>query len=461
MSVTWSIRRRLLSRLIGGIVLACAVATLGLYVSARHEVDELFDRELKQVALSLRTQQDLDVTQSELDPDTEDEDAIVVIARDRNGRHIFGPAADVPALVDPTPGYADAIWSGERWRYYAASGSAGTVIAAQPLAARARMALGAVLRILVPMLGLMLALVVLVWVTVGRGLRPLTQIADQLSVRTASALLPINAEHAPLEIMPFIAALNQLLHRLRQELSKQTHFLADATHELRTPLAALKLQLDLVQSATSETERNGALIGLRSGLERIIHLSQQLLTIARVDSQPLGPAALRTDLSQVAMGVVTELWSLAKARDIDLGIVSNEPAGVAADAEAMRILLVNIVDNAIRYTPRGGKIDVSLRRERRSAILQVTDTGPGIPAHERERVFDRFYRGIGQTTPGSGLGLAIVKGIAQRYGAQVTLADGDGHRGLRVRVALPWSEAPPESSRLTRPPAMASDPTTI
>lgn len=431
----WSIRRRLLSWLFSGIVLASAAGTAAVYIVAREEVDELFDRQLRQIALSLRTQQDLNVSPSESDTSDEDEEGIVVSAWDPNGKPLFGLATDMPPLVRGNIGYASSIWKGQPWRFYTAAGSGGTVVAAQPLAARAHFALGINVRILLPLLGLMLALGLLVWISVGRGLQPLSQIADAMGARTANALDAISAANPPDEIVPFIRALNDLLHRLRQELTKQAHFVADATHELRTPLAALRLQLELVQSADNDAERNAALVRLRAGLERIIHLANQLLTIARLEPAACGQLEC-SDLSELTVSVVSELWSLAKAKNIDLGVVNNEHVIVAGDAEALRIMLTNIVENAIRYTPSGGRVDVSLRQDGAKVSLEVMDTGSGIPVGERERVFDRFYRGIGQTTPGSGLGLAIVKSIAHRCGADISLQDGDEGRGLRFRVLL-------------------------
>ena len=236
--------------------------------------------------------------------------------------------------------------------------------------------------------------------------------------------------------MPFITAVNDLLDRLEREITKQKNFVADAAHEIRTPLAALQIQLELVQSADDAAERTAALAQLRSGIERLTHLSQQLLAMARLDPGSTWKPTQKVDLSEVAIDVMGELWPLASAKDIDLGSVAHERTMVQGDPDALRMMVTNIVDNAIRYTPQGGKVDINLHRHPGTVELEVIDTGSGIPSEDRERVFDRFYRSVGNGTNGSGLGLAIVKRIAEQCGATITLDKGTGGQGLRFCVLL-------------------------
>jgi two-component system OmpR family sensor kinase len=249
-----------------------------------------------------------------------------------------------------------------------------------------------------------------------------------------------------------VHALNGLLARLNRALGAQRAFIADAAHELRSPLTAVHLQAQLAERAASDAERAAALAELRAGLERATHLVEQLLTLAReepgVSERPFAPV----NLDELARHVIAEYAPIAAARHVDLGMVDrNGPdsdAVISGDAAGLRALLSNLVDNAVRYTPAGGRVDVALRREQGDAVLSVRDSGPGIPESERARVFDRFYRlpeagaaGIA----GSGLGLAIVKRVAERHDAAVALGPGlgqPGGEGLGVTVRLPMDRAP-------------------
>jgi two-component system OmpR family sensor kinase len=433
--MTWSIHRRLLAGLVSGVLLSGMISTVVIYVRARDEVDELFDRQLKQIALSLREQEDLSVTQPE-PPYDQEEERIVVSAWDRQGQPVFGLARDRQAPAAGSEGLATVIWQSQPWRIYTGVGSGGTVEVAQPLAARTSIAMRIVARILVPTIPIVIALIALVWITVRQGLKPLAEVTRALAARTGDKLQPMVIENQATEVMPFIRALNELLLRLKREITRQKHFVADAAHEFRTPLAALQLQLELVQSADSNAERSAALTQLRRGIDRLTHLAHQLLTMARLDPDTVRRPTQTLDLSEVAIRVMGELWPLARARGIDLGSVEHRRIMVQGDPEAFRIMLMNIVDNAIRYTPNGGRVDINLRQSGPTVELEVIDTGSGVPSEERDRVFDRFYRGMGQTTDGSGLGLAIVKRIAEQCGATIVLEDGQDGRGLRVRISL-------------------------
>ncbi|MFL5422532.1 MAG: ATP-binding protein, partial [Myxococcales bacterium] len=311
---------------------------------------------------------------------------------------------------------------------------AGLVVqVAQPLRVRERLAIAASVRFLAPVLLILPLLGFLVWRAVGRSLAPLDQLAEAVGSRTAAALEPLPVSDAPEEALPLVRSLNDLLQRLRGALDAQRAFVADAAHGLRTPLAALNLQLQLVERATDAAERTAALADLRAGLERATHLVQQLLTLAR--AEPDAVPALAGEpvrLADLVEEAVADHAIVAETKGVDLG--ATEVAGdavVTGDRAALRILLANLVENAIRYTPRGGRVDVAAGR----SWLEVVDNGPGIPQADRERVFDRFYR-RSSGTQGSGLGLAIVKAIADRHSATVSLRDTPGG-GLTVRVEFP------------------------
>jgi two-component system OmpR family sensor kinase len=244
----------------------------------------------------------------------------------------------------------------------------------------------------------------------------------------------------PEEIQPLVTALNDLLARLGRTLAAQRNFVADAAHELRTPLTALRLQVQLAERAQEPVERASAFATLRQGLERATHLVEQLLTLARQEPEAADQPFAPVQLGELVHEVVSALEPLAAARSIDLGVTRNEGGTIRGARESLRTLVMNLVDNAIRYTPAGGRVDVASYREGARAVLAVTDTGPGVPPEERERVFDRFYRRVGSETSGSGLGLSIVRNIAQRHGAQVMLDSGPAWRGLSVCVVFPPHE---------------------
>jgi two-component system OmpR family sensor kinase len=244
-------------------------------------------------------------------------------------------------------------------------------------------------------------------------------------------------------VRPLATSLNDLLARLQAAFATQRDFVADAAHELRTPLTALQLQAQLLERATDGGERDAALEELKRGLARAGHTVQQLLTLAR---QEPGAAALRREpvaLSELVRDGVVAQMRLAEAQGIDLGVAEGDAVIVTGDVDALRILLGNLIGNAVRYTPRGGRVDVSCRLEDGQPVLAVADSGPGIPEAERERVFDRFYRRPGERTAGNesgaGLGLAIVRAIADRHLARVSLQDA-ALGGLCVRVTFPAPE---------------------
>jgi signal transduction histidine kinase len=276
---------------------------------------------------------------------------------------------------------------------------------------------------------------------VGSGLRPLRRVAGEVQRRDVHSLAPIAAARLPQEIAPLVNELNRLLTRLNAAFQTQRAFVADAAHELRSPLTALSLELQLLDRAPDETARREARANLGAAVERAIHLVGQLLTLAR--NEPREPVGELTPIAleqPVAEGIA-DVHALAAVRRIELTLEA-DPAVVQGDREALRMLVRNLVDNAVRYTPEGGRVRVRTRGDALSAVrgesvlLEVGDSGPGIAAADRERAFDRFYRRVGSPQGGSGLGLAIVRAIADRHGAEVRLSDAaDG--GLLVTVAFP------------------------
>ncbi|SMF93569.1 two-component system, OmpR family, sensor kinase [Methylomagnum ishizawai] len=430
-----SIRRKLIATLLGVITSALLLGASAIYFTAREEAGALFDYHLRQIALSLRNPAFGAVWMPPVDADEEEFDFVIQVW-DATGVRLYysQPHVELPGFM--AGGYATVETREGAWRVFAIRSRSQVIQVAQPMRVRNHMALEAALRVLLPLLLLLPVLSVAIWVLVSRGLEPLNRLARAVATRTPKALDPLPEAQAPQEARPLVRSLNDLLVRLGDALAAQQAFIADAAHELRTPIAALQLQAQLVERAETEEDRRAALDDLKAGVGRAGRAVQQLLTLARQDpdlaARPFEPVLL----GELARQVVAEHLPLAEAKHIDLGVVATDDGlKVQGDPAALRVLVANLVENGLRYTPEGGRVDLSVWRAGGQPLLEVRDTGPGIPEADRARVFDRFYRGEATHEPGTGLGLSIVKTIADRHGARVGLENGAGG-GLRVRVVF-------------------------
>jgi len=440
-----SIRRHLLISLLLALTVGVLVASAAVYLLARQEANDLFDYHLEQVARSLPGR-----SFSAIDPEVQsieqsDDGSVVIQIWDRAGVQLYfsRPSSRLPERAEL--GFSTVQTPNGAWRVYSSLVGNNVVQVAQPMQSRRQLAQDIALRTIVPLLLLVPVLGVAILLIVGRGLQPLRRIAAEVDARSASALEPVKEAPVPEEVQPLVQALNSLLGRLGRALSAQRAFLADAAHELRTPLTAIQLQTQLLARAQSEEERADALQKLQAGVQRGSHLVQQLLTLARQEPAAAERVFTRIDLVDLARTVIAERTVLALERGIDLGLARVEARELLGDPEALQALLGNLVDNALRYSPAGGKVDVEVYGAGKQSMLVVSDSGPGIPPQERERVFDRFYRVPGNRAPGTGLGLAIVKNIAEIHGARVELQDAPGG-GLRVVVAFPAPAAASSAS---------------
>ncbi len=434
-----SIRQRLLLWLLAGLAVILGLSGYATYRHARDEVNALFDYQLQQMALALRSQNLLTLAIAGDGAEGPVEADIQVQIWDRNSGIIYISQRQRELPFVRSAGFSELNWRNRLWRVFSLQAGARTVQVAQPLRVRLKMSTDIAFRNTAPFFLLLPGVTLVVWFGVGAGLRPLTRIAGEIEQRTPAVLEPVSEANLPTEVRPLIQALNDLLQRLGQALAAQRQFVADAAHELRTPLTAVRLQTEMVQRAPGEAERAEAITDLRVGLERASHLVDQLLAMARLDADVSTASRQPVELLALARTVVVEYAPIADARDIDLGLEPGEPAVIQGERANLRVLLGNLVDNAIRYTPAGGTVDVAVGHAGAAPILTVTDTGPGIPPEDRERVFDRFYRGLDNKVPGSGLGLAIVQRIADRHGASVALEEGEGGHGLKVTVRFPAS----------------------
>jgi two-component system OmpR family sensor kinase/two-component system sensor histidine kinase QseC len=429
-----SIRTRLLLALILLVALVSLVAATVTYRRVLSETSTLFDYQLRQMALSLRSQVQL-APRIEVPPDQGDTDFVIQIWNPFGAR-MYLSRPGLPVINQVVLGYADLSLQGEDWRAYGLQTVDGVIQIAQPVRVRERLARAAALRVVVPLLLLLPIMVLFVTWIVRRGLMPLRRVTAEVQRRDVRSLAPLATDHLPREITPLVGELNRLLDRLGEAFTAQRAFIADAAHELRSPLTALRLHLQLLERAPDESARAEALLALRGAIERSIHLVEQLLALARSEPQD-GPAGFNSiELGAAAAAAVADNHAMAVERHIELALESSTDLLVRADHESVRTLVRNLVDNAVRYTPLGGSVRVRCTRRDDRTLLEVIDTGPGIPLADRERVFDRFYRRAGEQESGSGLGLAIVKAIARRHGAEVALDDAPGG-GLRAAVSFP------------------------
>jgi len=429
-----SIRAHLLVALFILVALISVLAAGVTYRRVLSETSELFDYQLRQMALSLRSQISL-APRIEVPPDQGDADFVVEIW-DVFGARTYLSRPGLPMINQTVLGYADLSLRGEAWRAYGLQTADGVIQIAQPARVRENLARASAGRVIVPLILLLPIMIGAVAWIVNRGLLPLRFVTTEVQRRDVRTLAPLGTEDLPSEIEPLVSELNRLLERLQRAFSVQRAFISDAAHELRSPLTALRLQLQLFDRAPDEAARVEARTRLGAAIERAIHLVEQLLALARNEPQEAGLGVESADLSAAAAEGIRDTHDLAQSKQIDLSLDAATALPISGDREALRTLVRNLVDNAVRYSPPHGSVQVRTRAKPNEAVLEVSDHGLGIPAEERERVFDRFYRRAGAQESGTGLGLAIVKAIADRHGARVELNEAPGG-GLNVTVSFP------------------------
>jgi two-component system sensor histidine kinase QseC len=440
-----SLRARVLAAVLVGVTLMWLVAVAGLYREARHEVDELLDADLDQVAILLlqvshREAEHRDELREIIDREPDGhamvfqvfDAAHTLVARSRGA-----PAS--PLVAADEAGFVEREIDHARWRIVARSDREHGVSVAVADRLDARRALAGKLgrRLATPLtLGLPLIALWLAWV-LRATIAPVARLARDVDTRRGDDLSPLPERAGPSEIRPLIHAFNRLLARIGSARERERRFTADAAHELRTPLAALRVQAQVATRARDSAELHGALAAITRGIDRSTHLIEQLLMLARLeeprgDFAPVDPAALVNT-------VVGEASAAALEKGVDLGVVSAPPPGATVPGQEalLSVALRNLVENAIRYTPAGGRIDVSCETHGDRLVITVADDGPGMDAAEIERACQPFFRGTAAAgTVGSGLGLSIVARIAALHGGELALRRATAG-GLAVSLALP------------------------
>lgn len=437
-----SIRTRLLLAVLAALVLLLALVGTVSYRSVLREAAALFDYHLRQTALSLRDQGEISDEDAAVLSD-EQLDMVVQIWR-IDGHTVYANRAHRALPGHAVLGYAEIDVQGERWRSFGVAAGGRVIQVAQPMRIRQSLATDAALRSVLPLLGAAPVLGVALWALIAYTMRPLERVAAELRDRDAGALAPLAVHGLPDEVAPLVRALNGLLQRLEQAFELQRGFVADAAHELRSPLTALKLQAQLVRRAGDDTTRAQALEALVAGVDRAARLTEQLLALARQEPGAALPPLVPTPLAPLLREALVAAQPLAAARGSTLAL--DLPDGLPparADAAALAVAVRNLLDNALQYGPPGTHVQVSVEPQGDRLWLHVDDDGPGIPPVERERVQERFVRGStasagidGDAPPtGSGLGLAIVRRVAQRHDAPLRLDDAP-LGGLRVSIGL-------------------------
>lgn len=438
-----SIRRQLLLWQISALLLTGLIVSLITYSMAWNAFNRLRDDTLEQIAFSvLRHGVETD---DNSDSDEKDPGQFMSQIWNEDGTLQYSSLDS----VGPPPqknGLNVVEWQNDEWHLYTLRNSGLIIQVGNPSSHRQKMFTKIIQWMLLPLSILVAGLGSLIWTAVGRALTPLKQVQREIGQRDAPSLHALDTGGLPDEVAPLVGALNDLLGRLDMALTSQRRFIADAAHELRTPLTAIKLRSQLMRQCTDPAEWAESLNQLESGVERASHLVDQMLRMARLEPgmQPQTFADLRLD--ELAKKVVAEFSAQAEAKNIDLGITRCEAVLFRGHHDNLHVMLNNLVDNALRYTPAGGRVDVAVWPEDGQTVLTVADTGPGISAAERERVFDRFYRLAQADIPGSGLGLAIVRQVAEAHGGQVMLSDAPGG-GLLVTIRLPGADLEPTPAR--------------
>ncbi len=434
MTGTPSLRRTALAWITALLLVAGLITTGVAYLYSESETAGFLDGQLRQIALNAGP--GLAATNAPAAPDQDPEDSFAVTIWDAAGHEVHQsiPGVDIP--LQPVSGFADAQAGGGMWRVYTLHGKGQAVQVAQRVTVRDEIASNAAMGAALPVL----LLIPLSWLVVGlalhRTLRRLDGLAHDLATRGALATTPLPLGEVPAELTPLVAGMNGLILRLNAALAAQKRFLADAAHTLRTPLAAMQIEIGNLSADAPAPSQRPRLGALAAGARRAGALVDQLLRLAQLDAPP--PRRDVFDAAALLLDCVADQTPLASRKGIDLGAAITPPALLSGVEEEVRTLFANLIENALTYTPAGGKVDVTLRRVASGFLAEVLDTGPGLPDGAQAHLFERFYCAAPDAAEGSGLGLAIARRIAERHGFSLEVGNrADGANGVLARVIMP------------------------
>jgi two-component system sensor histidine kinase TctE len=467
-----SLRRHLTYWLLGPLLLLVAAGTFVSYRIALSAANKAYDSSLLDPVLAIASHLKRNGTQLELDLPSIAIEALRIDTEDRvyysvlgsGGETLIAGTARLPAPPERlNPGehiYYDATLEGERVRVAARAvtvdnGGGAIVQVAETLIKRDKLVLELLVASAVPQVLIAFAAVTLLWFGIGLGLRPLDRLRDEIAARSPRDLRPFSERDKPQEVHSLVDALNQLLSRLKAAIASQQRFIANAAHQLRTPLAGLKTHAELARREPSISELKPLLDMIAGETERTSHLVNQLLTLARAEPGET-PSGQPVNLHEIVGRDVRDWVQRALAKNIDLGF-ELEDAWTLGEPLLLRELAANLLDNALAYTQAGGSVTLRTAVRNDESVLEVEDNGPGIPEAEREKVFERFYRVAATGGEGCGLGLSIVSEIAGRHNARVDLGQPSGGRGTLIRVVFPKLAA--EAAPRARPVSTRTVPT--
>ena len=434
-----SLRRHLLMWLLPLYVLSAAAAMLVSYQRYNTSINAFMDGQLHNLELAYARELAASATLPTLralDAQHVERDGTPIVQLWRDGR-LLASSWPIPSLgLQPDPGFHTVSIAGHGWRLYTAPAATVSLQVVQSNDFRERVILHSAWYSAAPIALLVPFSVALLWLGVYVALRPLTRLVQAVTQQDERSLAELPLTGVPRELQPLLAAVNALLSRLRRAFTSQQRFVQDAAHELRTPLMALMLQAEGLRNRFGTTA-DEELVRLEAGIRRLHRLVEQMLKLARQQAAPPDSATTAVELLPLLQEVVGDLLPLAEQRNIDVGFRAAVPLAVRADADSLRCIFDNLLDNAVRHTPAGGSVDIALDGGADEVRVEFTDTGPGIAPQLLERVFDRFYRPAGTSGTGSGLGLAIARSAAERVGARIELLNRADSPGLLARVCLP------------------------
>jgi two-component system OmpR family sensor kinase len=440
---THSLRARLLLLLFGAVVSTACLQTYVVYRTSLDETNEIFDYQMERIALSLRAGLPSTGLPNNRFRGSKDEsfDFIVQVST-LNGRTLFQSVPGSALPRESSPGFSTFDARGTTYNLFSLFYEGQLIRVAQDRAARRELARKLAFKAVFPIFVMVPLLLLFVWLVVNGSLTPVNRVRKQVASRHADELEALGEDGLPDEIYPLVHELNLLFQRVRKAFEAQKNFIADAAHELRSPLSALKLQAEGLRRASDEATRTLAFNRLSAGVDRATQLVEQLLVLARHQAAPSDvDLAESIDLTELVQASLADTWGHATARKLDMGLTAADTCSVFGHREALKILVRNLLDNAIKYTPEGGTVNVAVVAIGGTTVLTVEDSGPGIPTVERARVFDRFYRAAAAQGSGSGLGLAIVKAITDMHAATIAVDAATALRGLKITVTFPEAMA--------------------
>jgi two-component system sensor histidine kinase QseC len=444
-----SIRYFLLVSLLISITIASAITAIGNYLLDEHVVQPSLDSQLTKIAslidiLSQSAKENEYVRRTIINDIRQtlsnSNQNFLFQVWDKKGHLLLHSTRQFPELKNVPFGFSDQILEEKDWRIYAVSDDKMKIkiVVGENYITRTQLAddiarnNAYILLVTYPIFGL------LVWLIISLALRSVTRVTGEISNRASTYLAPVNMSQIPVEIEPLVSELNKLFIRLKLAFERNKRFAADAAHELRTPLAALKTQTQVAIKTENESDRNTALTKVVQSVDRCTHVVTQLLTLSRLGEEKALTEVKPVDLHKLATEIIAYLVPQALDKNIEIELTSQDDEEIINGSDAaLGILVRNVVDNAIRYTPTQGRVKVEILKTEHHVIFRVTDTGPGIPTELRERVFERFFRIPGTTASGSGLGLAIVSQIADLHHAKISLNTGPHNVGLQIDIIFP------------------------